>query len=200
MQRILSNYYSFIFNYELRLFTDVFKVIEDYLNGTLIYNTKCLSDDISNTFCKKMYDTIVAYCPPLNATEIDVDKSIDSLLELSIIFLLCSHEKETIEKRSFKHFIFFDNIENFIKGYMVYNKDINSIARIMHQFVNTLTERFNHIGTDGLNFTQHFKIILAIRDTTEKIIDEVYLQDEGHSKIQLDVSTWFSLSEILEKN
>ncbi len=108
---------------------------------------------------------------------------------------MCSHDEQSISEKSFKHFIFFDNIENFIKGHQVYNKDINEIARIMHNFVDSITQRFNKLGFD---FSQHFKIIMAIRDTTEKIIDEVYLQEDGHSRIQVDVSTWFSLDEILK--
>lgn len=199
MKCILDNYYNYIFNCGMRIYTEVFLIIEEYLKNKIKYNTSSLSDVSTDTFCYKMFNAINSYCPQENANLDDVDKSIDQLLELSIILLFCSHDKKDIQSKKFKHFIFFDNIENFIKNHVVYNKDINDIARIMHQFVDSLTERFNRIGNADFNFSQHFKIILAIRDTTEKIIDEIYLQDEGHSKIQLDVSTWFSLDEILEK-
>lgn len=198
LKNILTNYYDYIFKCGLRIYTDVFSIIEKFVNGEIKYNTTSLSDISNEVFCKLMYNIVVSYCPQKGSSEDEVDQSIDKLLELSVILMFCSHSKEEIDGKKFKHFIFFDNIENFIKGNMVYDSDINTIARIMNQFVDSLTERFKIINNGNITFSQHFKIILAIRDTTENIIDEVYLQDDCNPKIQLDVSTWFSLDEIID--
>jgi hypothetical protein len=62
-----------------------------------------------------------------------------------------------------------------------------------------MNELFKNINNHVLQFSRHFKFILAIRDTTEKMIDEIYLQEDGKPLVQLNVSTWFTLKDIAKR-
>ena len=195
MKLMLDNYYEFFFKRSLRICTNVFSIIEEYLKKEIRYNTQTLNERDENTFCIKMYNEIVAYYPENNDSS-EIAKAISELLELIIVLLTCSHSSENISTNNFRNFLFFDNIENFIRGDQVYNEDINTISKIFYDFVNSMTKKF-----DGFRqFSYHFKFILAVRDTTEKMIDKVNLQrQDGDSLVQLNVSTWFPLDEIAQK-
>jgi hypothetical protein len=199
MNLILNNYYKFFFYSNVKIHTNIFKIIEGYIKDKFPYSAKDLEDDDINTFCTKMYNEIIAYCSD-NNDKIKADETIKNLLELIVVVLTCNHPTEKIESEDFGNILFFDNIENFIGTHQVYNEDINTISEIFHKFIDSMAGLFNKLGSRGLQFSRHFKFILAIRDTTEKMIHDVHLHgQDGDSLVQLNISTWFSLDEIAKK-
>lgn len=187
---LLTNYENIIFPVDNSA-KKVFRVIKEFLENKINYKNESLYEDNEDTYCDKMYNAILDYCG-IDDETVWVNTTVTRLLELLVTILLCSKPSP----KDYKYIMFFDNIEYFIKKDEVYNEDINKIAKGMHELVRNLTESLKRVD---IHFSKQFKIIIAIRDTTEKMIEEVYLHDEDKKLVQIDVSSWFTMDEILDR-
>jgi hypothetical protein len=127
----------------------------------------------------------------------DIKSIIQRILEALTKFLFCYIEtQESIKGKNIKRYIFgFDNIEYYIRdNTVIFDNDIVSISTAIEQFITSARKEYNKINRD---FSEYFKFILAIRDTTAR-----FLISSAHGSPlydNVDVSSWYVFKEILEK-
>lgn len=93
--------------------------------------------------------------------------------------------------------IAFDNVEHFIKDEKrIFDKDIRTIAAAVLKF--TEDEKV-YYQKRGLSFPQLFKIILVVRDTTDKMMSVDVHNKFSRMESIIDITGWYPTEEIYEK-
>lgn len=92
--------------------------------------------------------------------------------------------------------ISFDNIEHFIDNKKrIYDSDIRLITSSVIKFAQNEERHYQKIG---LNFASYFKIILVVRDTTNKMLPSDVHTYFNQNNCSVDVTGWYSLEKIYE--
>ncbi len=189
--KIINNYEihsNYIKYYE---YNKLFYIINQYLNNELLYN------EGKNSYCNLMYNYFADLCAFEKKTsikDIDITDIISKLLEIIITITICSSNLLYKKCEIPNIFISFDNIEHYIQNDKIYNDDILDITTMVQDFMDyqgSLLEKYD--------FYSHFKFILAIRDTTDKIITPIDEHEEDFSNNKIDVSNWFYVLDIYNK-
>lgn len=95
-----------------------------------------------------------------------------------------------------KCYIAFDSIEHYIGDDQVFNSDIVDIANLLTDVFTSSNDFYsNYIDKDI--FLKTFRFIIALRDTTSKILPS--RDGEDNSRIEIDVSCWFPLDKLDQK-
>lgn len=123
------------------------------------------------------------------------DKDIEILLELLMWIMFCSDT-------SMKHYIVFDNIEEYIKlntaKIQIPNKDISTIYQAVNSVVTNIVSDFNNIATNQA--WKSFKIIIVLRRTSIWLLDADLLQSPAQIDLNTnDVTGHFQVPEIWAK-
>lgn len=93
--------------------------------------------------------------------------------------------------------ISFDNIEHFIDdNQRIYDEDIKLIT---NSIVNFATTESIHFDKKKFNFTNFFKIILVIRDTTSKMVSSDVHERFIRADCSVDLTGWYRLEEIYNR-
>jgi hypothetical protein len=127
----------------------------------------------------------------------DIESIIQRILEALTKFLFCYIKaKESSEGKNIKGYILgFDNIEYYIKDHaVIFDKDIVSISTAIEQFISSAKKEYDKIGE---KFSEYFKFILAIRDTTARFVISGAHGNVSYANV--DVSSWYVFREILSK-
>lgn len=163
-------------------YTDTTKDLFDYL-----LNTEFSSDgerDIKETLLNK----IIATC--FNATDNTISNTKTSLTFLCRLLAITLSELNNPNQI----LISFDNIEHLIDNKKrIYDEDITQIVKTIEEFVE---QERRYYEEKELNFAEFFKIVLVIRDTTDKMLYgdvQNRFVNEYHS---LNIAGWFLLEEI----
>lgn len=120
------------------------------------------------------------------------DKDIETLLELLMWIMFCSEP-------NMKHYIVFDNIEEYIKlnsaKIQIPNRDISMIYQSVNTVVTNIVSDFNNIATNLAWKT--FKIIIVLRRTSIGLLDADLLQSPARIDLNTnDVTGHFQIPEI----
>ncbi|MCH5172528.1 MAG: hypothetical protein J1F31_06855 [Erysipelotrichales bacterium] len=123
------------------------------------------------------------------------DKDVETLLELLMWIMFCSEP-------NMKHYIVFDNIEQYIKlntaKIQIPNRDISMIYQAVNATVTNIVNDFNDIAANQA--WKSFKIIIVLRRTSIGLLDADLLHSPA--KIDLnanDITGHFQVPEIWSK-
>lgn len=95
-----------------------------------------------------------------------------------------------------QYLISFDNIEHFINNKKrIYDEDIKKISSAIINFCQDEVEYYKALD---LKFAHFIKIILAVRDTTSKMLSADVHEIFNREDCSIDITGWFSLSNIYE--
>ncbi len=90
--------------------------------------------------------------------------------------------------------ISFDNIEHLIGSVKrIYDEDIVNIVKTINKFIEAESKHFDEIN---LNFATFFKIVLVIRDTTEKMLYGDVHDNFVNNDHSICIAGWFLLERI----
>lgn len=136
----------------------------------------------------ELLDTILHYC---FKDSFDVKKCIVNILELLTRVIVCDSDLSSPRQVMLS----FDNIEHFIGiEKRIYDRDISAIADSVLAFANGEEAYYN---SKGMNFSEFFKIVLVIRDTTSKMLSaNVHTYFLQYADNSIDVTNWYSTNEI----
>jgi hypothetical protein len=182
LKNIYTNYIERFAELQDSKIEDIFSIIDTFLKGELTYY-----DRLNDSFCKRIYTAITKLA---SFDDKDVLFSITNLFKLMNILLFCSSSKEA------KYFIVFDNIEYYIGNDMVYDHDIREIVKDIREALKIADFYFSK---NHLKYSNYFKTILVIRDTTNNMIR---FTDEHHADFlpkSIDISAFYDIDEIVKK-
>lgn len=180
-----SNYIKY---YE---YAKLFDIIYQYANDEVSYNEGI------NSYCNLMYnyfEDLCAFDKKTSIKDIDITDIISKLLEIIITVIICNSDFPDKENEIPNIFVSFDNIEHYIQNDKIYNDDIREITTMIQDFMD-----YQGVLLEKYDFYSHFKFILAIRDTTDKIISPIDEHEEDFSNNKIDVSNWFNVLDIYNK-
>ena len=125
----------------------------------------------------------------------DVYRSIRNLLEILMWIQYCSEPNQ-------KHYVIFDNIEQYIllnkSNIQIFDSDLSIIYKAIDEVVTNLTSDFNEIKVN-LGWT-NFKIIIVLRRTSLGLLDPALLQAPVKGvKNATDITGHFLVSDIWAK-
>ena len=118
-------------------------------------------------------------------------RSIKYFLRLLMILRISTIAQEK------NYYLFIDGIEEFIHSVQVFNSEITMIRKMLHNLINECADAFNSWGK--VTEWKQIKIVLAYRDTTEKMMRTLDSSDNVDESAFCDVSMWYSSKGIIEK-
>ena len=178
--------------------TIIFNNFNDIISKNNLANPKHhqLFRDIGN-YCIDNQETETAVFRSLMSfTKSDsAEKVIQSLLEVLMLVMFCSAPKQ-------KHYIVFDNIEEYIKlndyEIQIHNSDITKIYQSIKMVVINAVDAFDEIQKN-LGW-KAFKIIFVLRRTSIGLLDPALLQSPIKSKLNInDITGYFQIPDIWAK-
>ena len=184
----LQIYYSFYeSNIKARLvdYTNIFLAMEKYLSSG-----KEGEDEAYNTYCERMYELFHSKLLEIK----DDTKLLKGYIEVLLILYILLMGAE-INKTQKLCFIAFDSIEHYLGDDEIYNDDIIDICAILNGVLASLKTIFSTINASYLE--KQFRLIIALRDTTTKILPTRNTED--NTKIEINISDWFVPADIAQK-
>ena len=170
-------------------FDAIFNIIKDFIDEKLIYNEK----NNTNTFCHEMHEAIIVLISDaFDTEEIYSDRlrnTINRLLRMISLFLHCENPEA-------RYYLLLDNIEYYIRNDRAYDEDIIFIVGIIRLFTRSVGD---FLKNNGIVFSRHFKMIIAIRDTTYKLMEHTRQQFTDFPVEYIDVSNFYHISDIIDK-
>lgn len=193
---MLNNYERLFFSNGNHTFDDIFYLISKYVNGDIIYQNKTIGENNENLLDRLFgkFDEICNFDKKTPIEEIDITNKLNTLLQLTIFLLICIHAKSS-EKSIImpKIYISFDNLEHFINNNKIYDEDIYEISTMIFDFMDSQKDIL------PIDFYKYFKVILLIRDTTDKMLNPDHWHDEDFPNNIVDVSDWYNTFQIYDK-
>ncbi|MDR2597885.1 MAG: hypothetical protein LBC76_11275 [Treponema sp.] len=162
------------------------KVIFDFL-----YEPYCADKEKQSVQRGQLFQKLIDFCVPDYS---DIMKSIMDTLKIITRVLLFSSDMENPEQT----LIAFDSIEHYIDiRTRIYDSDIVIIVDSVYRFTEDETTAYKKAGLD---FAQYFKVVMAVRDTTEKMFSvSVHSHFSGRVDNSIDVTRWYNTDEIYGK-
>lgn len=197
IRKIYDNYKALFYDRGIQIHEELFVILYEYLNGKFPYKKAFGSSE--HCLLDKLYRFFINICDfdkqsPIN--QINISDILTELLQITVVLLICLYynEKSETNKNSMPLiFISFDNIEHYIDDNKVYDEDIVELSTIIYDFMNA---QQNILPID---FYEFFRIILLVRDTTDKMLNPNYWHDEDFPNNSVDISEWFDTLEIYNK-
>ena len=195
LSKILTNYNNIFYSKGIRIYESLFSIINDYLNGKITFQKLSFNDDSPNLMDKLYFyfEDFISFNKNTSVNTIDIDNLLTNLLQLTVVIIICRHGSH--EKNGFKMptvYLTFDNIEHYVDNNKVFDEDIAEITTIIFNF---LSSQNNILPID---FYQFFRLVLLVRDTTDKILNPNHWHDEDFPNNSVDVSDWFNTLEIYQ--
>ena len=163
----------------------------DITKGKQTDSLSCRLFSLITSFCSYTKDT-----PPkdMNATDIA-----GVVMKLQILLSFCSLDDSTIDGEKYRFLLIFDNIEHYIMDDVVYDEDIVELTASITEFIDAQNSCNSRFARAGISFSDAFKFVLVIRDTTDNILAKKNKHGQDHPDIEPDVSIWFPIDTIFEK-
>jgi hypothetical protein len=168
-------------------------------NGALFAAFKKIDrndDNLGNETKRKIFNELTALLHRNNGRN-DIRSIIQRILDALTKFLFCYVEaRESINNERVKRYIFaFDNIEHYIKdSFVIFDEDIVTITTAVEQFIYSAKGEYDKIEK---TFSDYFKFIFAIRDTTAKFLISSTHGSAAYGDV--NVSSWYVFKEIQRK-
>jgi hypothetical protein len=136
--------------------------------------------------------------------EKDFHRSIAALLEITVLVLFCASEgNKTAKEGSEYYFLCFDGIEHYLhlhsKKYPLFCQDVENIILSIWQFSSNITAKNTVFGKHKVNFNNWFKIVLTVRDTTNRYMPREIMSTHINHIPSVDVTQWYRFSDIFEE-
>lgn len=164
-------------------YNQIFK--NKYIAGCSLYNklsTIFGCKDCDNT--ERVVRSAEVFQDYFKNTPSDDDRELlDNALDILMIALRCLDSDINT-----RHIIAFDNFERFLSQDEIYNDEINQIRQALATNDLRVNKNCNH--------DLKFKFIMAIRCSTARICG-VRLQQADEKESNLDISSWFSMEDII---
>jgi len=136
-------------------------------------------------------------------SEDDIYISISNLLELTVMALYCTFSVNDNDENKEYYFLCFDGIEHFIninsKSYPLYCVDVEEIVRSIYQFSQNITNEISVLSKSNIDFNNWFKIIITLRDTTERYLPREIYNLQNFNPSSVDVTQWYRFNDIFKK-
>jgi hypothetical protein len=171
-------------------YSDSAKRIFDFLS-----ESDCIhSDEIINDLHRKrgiIFRALLKFCIPNHD---NVSICIIRTLEIMTRFYACNSGLDSPKQL----LIVFDSIEHYIDvNKRIYDNDIRNIVDSVLTFTKNEVAHYN---TKGLVFEQFFKIVMVVRDTTNKMFSRnVHNYFSSVINCSIDVTLWYSPDDIYKK-
>ncbi|MDR0624255.1 MAG: hypothetical protein LBG10_07470 [Treponema sp.] len=165
-------------------------------NDTLFAAFKKIDDQSKIETKREIFNELKALMRR-SSGENDIKSIIQRILEVLTKFLFCYTEaQKSIKGENINGYILaFDNIEHYIRRpTIIFDEDIVSISTTIELFISSAKKEYEKINKV---FSDYFKFILAIRDTTVKFLSTTVHGDISYGNV--DVSSWYVFKEIQSK-
>lgn len=193
---MIQNYEQLFYSRGNHTYADIFYLISRYTNGEIEYQNEKIGEN-KETLLDLLFLKFSEICDFNKNTpidEIDITSILNNLLQISIFLLICLNVK--IYNNSYnlpKIYISFDNLEHFINNNKIYDEDIYDISTMIYHFMESQNDVL------PIDFYKYFKVILIIRDTTDKMLNPDHWHDEDFPNNIVDVSDWYNTFQIYDK-
>ncbi|MBO5934091.1 MAG: hypothetical protein J6Q94_01245 [Clostridia bacterium] len=161
------------------------KIFELIASSGVIYKNK-------EKLSTQLMRALLKYCF-YDSFDSDASEYIKRILELMTRIIVCKSDMEQPQQVC----MYFDNLEHYIQNKTrIYDCDISTIA---DSIINFVKNEGSYYGKIGLNFEEFFKIVIAIRDTTDKMLSsDVHEYFSMRVDNTIDVTGWYLLDKIYE--
>ncbi len=193
---MLHKYEQLFYSRGNHTYSDIFCLISRYTNDEIVYQNENIGDNKENLldllFLK--FSSICDFDKNTPMEEIDITNILNTLLQISIFLLICLNVDIYDNSYSLpKIYISFDNLEHFINNNKIYDEDIYEISTMIYHFMESQNDVL------PIDFYKYFKVILVIRDTTDKMLNPDHWHDEDFPNNIVDVSDWYNTFQIYDK-